>query len=498
MRQTSAKAQHDDISIDADAIRVGKDVIEILTTGMYVSPLTIYREYIQNAADSIDAARTNGPLSRNGTGEVSISFDHANRSVSIRDNGLGLVSSQAVSTLLAIGDSQKRGTAARGFRGVGRLSGLAYCRTLEFRTKAAGETKITSIAWDCRALRERLADSSFSGGLGRMVADVVSVQSERATDAAEHFFEVRFGEIARLRNDVLLNERAVADYLAQVAPLPFSPEFSLGDAITSRLAMHRQQLPINVSVAGQRLYRPYRDVLDLPGTKHQVHLEDIEFFDFADVDGGTGATGWIAHHEYVRSLPTALGVRGLRARVGDLQVGEANLFDECFKEPRFNGWSVGEIHIFDRRIVPNGRRDNFETNHHYYNLLVQLGTLATKITHRCRTASVSRNATQIVQNLIAEIEERLKAKRRFNRAEHSRLRSAVVRAESKVKRIGDSPLRQQMERKLDRLRKALAKVTPKTGPSVVVLDDATTLISKLITNREQANKLMEALRRLCE
>jgi hypothetical protein len=40
-----------------DAVRIGKDVIEILTSGMYVSPVTVYREYIQNAADSIGAAR---------------------------------------------------------------------------------------------------------------------------------------------------------------------------------------------------------------------------------------------------------------------------------------------------------------------------------------------------------------------------------------------------------------------------------------------------------
>src|SRR5215475_12908891 len=38
-------------------------------------------------------------------------------------------------------------------------------------------------------------------------------------------------------------------------------------------------------------------------------------------------------------------------------------------------------------IVPNARRDNFEVNHHYYNLLVQLGPVAAKITQICRTAS---------------------------------------------------------------------------------------------------------------
>jgi hypothetical protein len=39
-------------SVDADAVRIGKDIIEILTSGMYVSPVTIYREYIHTPQSS--------------------------------------------------------------------------------------------------------------------------------------------------------------------------------------------------------------------------------------------------------------------------------------------------------------------------------------------------------------------------------------------------------------------------------------------------------------
>ena len=35
---------------------IGKYTLESLTSGLYVSPLDLYREYIQNAADSIDEA----------------------------------------------------------------------------------------------------------------------------------------------------------------------------------------------------------------------------------------------------------------------------------------------------------------------------------------------------------------------------------------------------------------------------------------------------------
>src|ERR1700684_2915492 len=131
MKATLAKQPSPDREcIDLEDIRIGKDVIEILTSGMYVSPVTIYREYIQNAADSIDAARSEGILSSRSRGRVAVELDHATRSERIRDNGVAIAASAALSTLLSVGASPKRGTQARGFRGVGRLSGLAYCREI--------------------------------------------------------------------------------------------------------------------------------------------------------------------------------------------------------------------------------------------------------------------------------------------------------------------------------------------------------------------------------
>ncbi len=484
--------------VEPDAVRIGKDVIEILTTGMYVSPVTIYREYIQNAADSIDAARAEGVLGRGQRGAVAVTFDHTARAVTIRDNGAGIAANDAPDILLAIGDSAKRGTKARGFRGVGRLSGLAYCRALQFRTKVAGEGKITSVTWDCRALRERLADASFGGDLRRAVADTVALSEEKTEDRGSHFFEVRLNDIARLRSDVLLNEKQIAYYLAQVAPLAFDPGFSFAPNIEERLAGEWRSVPINLTVAGEAIHRPYKDELPFPNAAHTLRIKDLEFVEFADVDGGAGAVGWIGHHDYVRSLPAGLGVRGLRARYGDIQVGESNLFEKSFKEARFNGWTVGELHILDRRIVPNARRDNFEVNHHYYNLLVQLGPLAAKITQRCRSASVARNAAQTVRNMIAATTARLKERHSFDRAELSRLKSAVHRAGAKAKRIEDAAMRQELENSLTRLARRLTKITPKRGASAVALDEATALVSKLITNRDQAQKLIERLRKLCE
>ncbi len=128
-------------------------------------------------------------------------------------------------------------------------------------------------------------------------------------------------------------------------------------------------------------------------------------------------------------------------------------------------------------------------------MLVQLGPVAANISQHCRSASISRNAAQIVQNTIAEVSAKLKQKR-IDRAELSRLKSSVLRARSKTKAIADDGARSKAEAKLDRLTSALQKVTPKRGASAVAFDEASRLISKIITSREQANKLIDALRRL--
>lgn len=46
-----------------DRIVIGKHTLESLTSGMYSDPYVVYREYIQNATDSIDEAVACGIIS---------------------------------------------------------------------------------------------------------------------------------------------------------------------------------------------------------------------------------------------------------------------------------------------------------------------------------------------------------------------------------------------------------------------------------------------------
>ena len=129
------------LDFDDPDVFVGKDVLELLSSSMYVNPLAIFREYIQNATDAIDDAVSAGLLPSTDHGRIEINLDHIDRRVVIRDNGKGLSNRDFPARMLCFGASEKRGTGARGFRGVGRLAGLGYVQQLVFQFARYGRRK---------------------------------------------------------------------------------------------------------------------------------------------------------------------------------------------------------------------------------------------------------------------------------------------------------------------------------------------------------------------
>lgn len=374
------------------SVTVGKDILELLSSSMYLEPLTIYREYIQNCADAIDDARRCGVLPARTRGRVEMSIDSIARTVRIRDNGAGIEESQFGDRLTAFGASAKRGTAARGFRGVGRLAGLGYCQELVFRSRAAGARRVSELHWDCKKTKLTLRDSAFKGELSDLVAQTVSIRQVDAAGWPDHFFEVELSGIVRHRNDQLLNPAAIEEYVSQVAPVPFSPSFTRGEEIGAFLQKHvaPAELDIHISNTTNAIYRPHRDQFQI-SEGLEDHFREIELLEIPSIDGSRAAVGWVLHHGYKGAIPPRAMMRGLRVRSGNIQVGSYDLLQELFPESRFNGWSVGEIHILDSRIVPNGRRDHFEQNVHFDNLLNHLSPVARNIAYRCRTNSLVRN-----------------------------------------------------------------------------------------------------------
>lgn len=389
-------------------VRIGPDILELFSSAMYVDPITVYREYVQNAADAIDEARSDGVLAPDEPGRVDITIDPQARSVRIRDNGCGVDSEAFGRRLLALGGSEKRTKSARGFRGVGRLAGLGYARNVIFRASAAGEPVTSELRWDCRLLKATLSSPDCSGSLADVVKSVTALRQEDGTNASEHFFEVELDGVVRLSSDQLTSPSAISAYLSQVAPVPFAPHFRFGNDITKALSsrMNLSTLLIYVDGGAEPVYRPHRNQM-VCGDQRQVAFETVDIVEFPGIDGGVAAVAWILHHEYEGALPPRTLVKGLRVRTGNMQVGGHALLDELFPETRFNGWSVGEVHILDKRIVPNGRRDQLEPNVHYYNLLNHLLPTTRAIARRCRTSSVRRRWEQEFEMHARTSEEKL-------------------------------------------------------------------------------------------
>ena len=388
-----------DVESMAPEVLVGSGILDLVTVGMYDSPLAIYREYIQNAADAVGGAT--GGVKR---GKVEVEIDVAALRVTVRDNGPGLCHEEAVRALLPVGDSQKRRGVDRGFRGIGRLAGLACADTVTFLTRAGSDEPVTRVAWDGTKLR------GFSGGdrcSEDVILECVAVDRLSGSDYPLHFFEVRVEGIGRHAAGLALNRKAVRKYISEVCPVPISSSFPYGARIEGLFCGAEAPVVLEVSIDDESGYVTRLENGMIPFSEARTdHFRDFEDFRVPSVDGkDSAAIGWVAHSSYLGAIPKEIGMRGLRARVGNIQIGDESVFDRVFLEERFNRWCVGEVHIVDPRIVPNARRDYFEPGPHVRNLENQIGRIARRIAVRCRTASTARNKDRRLQSVIEQLEE---------------------------------------------------------------------------------------------
>jgi len=439
---------------------VGKGVLELLSSSMYVDPLSIFREYIQNAADAIDDAVKSCLLPSIDQGRIEISLDHIDRRVIIRDNGMGLANNDFMGRMLSFGASKKRGTDARGFRGVGRLSGLGYVQQLVFRSRSKGDAQIMEAIWDGRVIKQMLASNDAGTDLRTIVQKAVTFRQLEPDGYPVHFFEVELVKPRRIANDRLLNEIEIEAFISQVCPCPFSPEFSFSKKIKALLAPFgraSKSYRIHINGSDSPVYRPYRGHVEY-SEKKRASLRSLKTFEIEGIDGGTAAVGWLIHHDYQGAIPVSQKVRGLRARVGNIQVGHDRLLSEIFPEDRFCSWTIGEVHILDSRVVPNGRRDEFERNAHFDNIIAHLRPLGSEIARECRVSSQKRNRLKTFELAADKVYEKLDV---LKQGAVSKSFARAIKAEigsllSEMRKVADFDLFEDEER--GTLRSRLASI----------------------------------------
>ena len=364
---------------------VGSRVLSLITAGMYTNPLSLYREYIQNAADSLSSS---GNLE---LGKIEIIIEPTQSQIIVRDNGPGLSRDQAIRDLLPIARSRKSIKDDRGFRGIGRLAGLAFGESVEFITRQTRSQKATKIKWDGRALELGLLQDL---PIDELVSKSVTIETIDKDDFPDNFFQVKISDISRFAAARLLNVDLVRDYIAEVCPVPFNQEFLFASEIESLMNINERYATIDIFLNEEELpvTKRLKSPLEIPNRNDEeiCGLEEVVVPAISS-DTKYAAIGWIAHWTYSGAVPKVLGVRGIRARVGNIQIGDEQVFDHLYSENRFNRWCIGEIHILDPQIVPNSRRDYFESSPHLRNLENHLRVICRQIEQRCRNESKNRN-----------------------------------------------------------------------------------------------------------
>ena len=380
---------------------IGKYTLESLTNGMYASPLDMYREYIQNAVDSCDDAVESG-IEIADKLAIDITIDEAEKSVTICDNGCGIRAKYAARTLLDIGNSQKSRFTSRGFRGIGRLAGLSYCKKLTFRTSYQGEELATIIEFDASLLRELLLPGKCeSVSVEDVINKIVSIRTE--TESAKHrYFQVKLDGVWEEAG--LVDPDTVENYLLQHAPLQFSNESKWGRTITEKLRLSGYEIPqYKIRLNGEVLYKPYRDTLVSDRVKKQFDsIRDLKVKSFYRRDK-LSAILWYAETSFYGTIIDNT-IKGLRIRQGNILIGGKSSCNVLFKEERFNGWMIGELHVIDPEIIVNSRRDGFEKNSAYYELLAKLKEWALEVSKEIRHLSYERSLTSLKKE-VAEAEK---------------------------------------------------------------------------------------------
>jgi len=450
---------------------IGRQLFDIITSGMYDNPLMVYREYIQNAVDSIDLAVAEGQVALEDA-KISITLRGQERCITIEDNGKGLSNGTAHSILTNLGCSPKEGQNQRGFRGIGRLGGLAYCDELIFETRSAGDDLISTVRWNRKEFDAMAADTRQNITLEQMIQAVAALDYEEPSEnTPPHFFRVTLRNVHRFHSDMLMNMKFVHDYLAQSAPVPYDRRtFAFAEEIENYLSAVNNYHAYHITVNDRQVFRPYSNEIRL-STNQADSIGSIEFFQFKGTASEPIALGWYAKTSFLATLPSTLNVKGIRVRQGNIEVGGERFLEDKFSEARFSGWQIGEIHVVNGKLKPNARRDGFEHTSGFEKFLEQSHLLGRHLSSLCRKHSNIRIASTRVQESISHLEKLLNDPLTYIDEEH--YQHAVAESHvmlTNIEKVASAGISDGLLERLDAIKVKMEAITHKPVLLEHVLD----------------------------
>lgn len=329
---------------------IGGDLLPILTRGLYRDTLDCLREYVQNA---IDAKASH----------VRISVDPD--VVSVADDGLGM-DEDGARKAMRLGISEKNPVVNIGFRGIGIYSGFNLCDSLEVFTKTADSDTSFRLFFDFSKIRRELLEEQERRTQGepprlylqRLLEESVYVeptQDEVISDHGTHVVMTGLLPDAYRR----INEwNTVVDYLQNVVPLPFSPEFKFGELVGERFKqIDYRVIPLTLTVGdrSQPLYRPYTNSVFRNGGLH-----DPEFFEIREGKHDFGFA-WVCVND-ARETIKDLNIRGLLLKKFGFSIGDRRFLEPFFGRTVYSRRITGEVIVTHSNLIPNAARSDFEHN----------------------------------------------------------------------------------------------------------------------------------------
>ncbi|MGE6744016.1 ATP-binding protein [Allorhizobium pseudoryzae] len=411
---------------------IGSFLLESITTGMYGERKNAIREYVQNSYDGIQSAIEDKVL-RSGAGKVTLTIAPDKKTLTILDNGIGLSHRVAVNTLTAVGASRKERGRQAGFRGIGRLAGIAFCEILRFRTKAADDDLETVVEFDCEELRSGMLRSGRKPA-AELITACTTYDQTKAADPRAHYFEVSLIGLKNAPAEAT-DPLQLRTFLSQVAPVDFHPDFkAFRDEILEEAEALETPPPIEletdivsdeeeqpdwsvleddaatmleripftfVSVAirhgspvkEEQVFKPYRPKLGV------VDSDNIPLKEITVHSSASGSWwGWVGHKAKPGSYQDE-AVAGLRFRLKNIQIDGNELItlvpttNELRSAFRWSNWFIGEIYIDPRAVVPNARRDNFEEEPRWMAIRKELDLVCQTLTTKARRVSKDHQAS---------------------------------------------------------------------------------------------------------
>ena len=348
---------------------IGIDLLKMLMLQLYSNPRCIYREYIQNALDSINEAVHFGILAEEKDGRVSISI--TKNDICIEDNGTGIRSDSAVKILTDIANSVKNGVDTAGQFGVGRLSGGGYCEILEFETTYKGEDVSTIVSLDTVALRG-LIEKSHTDISAEDAMRIICTTRTNSAKPEEHGFIVRLKNVIIAR-EILLDIEEIKNYITEYAPIDYTVLFNSlinNNTQTEYVKLHKKIDKIRVSL------NEFSDIekgygVKIVGTDDPI--EKIRYFELPKhPQYGSLGWGWYAVTEFSVQINEEKDcLAGIRLRKHNISL-DKNILNSCFRDPRGNKYFYGEIFITNDNIVPDSGRQGLAAGEEAEALMLEI------------------------------------------------------------------------------------------------------------------------------